>query len=176
MKIDKERGFTFFFTENDALSNWYLRDFVVKGKTFNCMESFMMFSKAMLFKDQQVADEILTITGKDCQKRQKAAGRKVSGFVEEIWLAKREDIVTAGLIHKFTQHPDLKAILLSTKGTILVEASPYDGIWGVKMGQNDPNIYFPERWRGQNLLGKCLTRARDFIIKRDNELSTGLAM
>ncbi len=36
-----------------------------------------------------------------------------------------------GLIEKFTQNTQLKKSLIDTTDAILVEASPYDTIWGI---------------------------------------------
>lgn len=46
---------------------------------------------------------------------------------------------------------------------ILVEASPYDGIWGIKMAETDENAHNPLKWRGQNLLGFALVEVRDAL-------------
>lgn len=177
MKI--ANGYTLFFSAQDAFSNWYLRDFKVKNITFNCMEQYMMYSKAMLFGDTVTAQKILDTTGPRCQQRQKDLGKQVAPFVEEVWISKRERIVTAGLIAKYSQHKDLKDLLISTDGTILVEASKYDDTWGAGRDENDPRIFDPSQWRGKklNLLGKCTTVARDFLIRKDREMamSSGLS-
>jgi hypothetical protein len=44
-----------------------------------------------------------------------------------------------------------------------VEASPYDGIWGIKMGQTNEYVRNPLEWKGQNLLGFALMEVRDEI-------------
>lgn len=64
---------------------------------------------------------------------------------------------------KFGQNPELKEFLLGTGHQVLVEASPYDNIWGVKLGPNDPCIPDPHNWRGKNLLGFALMTARDIL-------------
>jgi hypothetical protein len=43
----------------------------------------------------------------------------------------------AGLIEKFLQNPELKDALLDTKYAILIEASPYDKIWGIGLNEKD---------------------------------------
>lgn len=54
--------------------------------------------------------------------------------------------------------------LLDTAPTLLVEASPFDRVWGVGLGADNPRIDDPASWRGSNLLGKILTKLRDELI------------
>ena len=91
-------------------------------------------------------------------------GAKVKNFDDVVWKANREKIVTAGSRAKFTQNADLLALLLATKGTTLVEASPYDRIWGIGLAATSPKAQDPKTWRGQNLLGKILTQLRDELL------------
>lgn len=44
---------------------------------------------------------------------------------------------------------------------LLVEASPYDTLWGVGLVANDPRIGDEKNWRGENWLGQVLTRMRE---------------
>ena len=39
-----------------------------------------------------------------------------------------------------------------------------DRIWGVGLSAEDPRIQDPATWRGQNLLGKVLTRLREDLL------------
>lgn len=55
----------------------------------------------------------------------------------------------------------LGRFLEHTGETVLVEASPFDGIWGIKMSEDNSDIYTPEKWNGQNLLGFVLMDVRD---------------
>ena len=72
-------------------------------------------------------------------------------------------IVYNGNYLKFTQNKKLKDYLKSTGNSILVEASPYDAVWGVKMSMDNDDILYPEKWNGQNLLGFALMQVRDDI-------------
>jgi ribA/ribD-fused uncharacterized protein len=44
-----------------------------------------------------------------------------------------------------------------------VEASPYDRIWGIGLGAEDPKAKHPSTWQGENLLGFALMDAREAI-------------
>lgn len=152
--------FTFFFTEANPFSQWYPCTFVVDGNTFNCAEQYMMHGKAVLFGDAESARKILAA---DHPRQHKALGRKVTPFDGAKWNAARIEIVRAGNHAKFTQNPDLLAQLLATAGTELVEASPYDKIWGIGLAATDARAQDPAQWKGQNLLGKILTELRDHL-------------
>lgn len=150
--------YTFFFTEASPFSQWYRSAFTVGPYTYNCAEQYMMHGKALLFADPEVGAQILAA---EHPRQHKALGRKVHGFSDERWRAHREQIVLEGNRAKFTQNPELRARLLETAGTELVEASPYDRIWGIGLAASDPRAQDPKTWRGQNLLGKILTRLRE---------------
>lgn len=152
---------TFFFRPECPFSQWYPASFTAGGLTFSCAEQFMMHGKAKLFWDAEAAAEILAAAS---PREHKALGRKVKGFDDQVWKQHREAIVAAGSRAKFTQNEELKEMLLDTRGTTLVEASPFDRIWGVGLSANDPRIDDPKQWRGQNLLGKILTRLRDELL------------
>jgi len=153
--------YTFFFTEASPFSQWYRCGFEVDGHAFTCAEQYMMYGKAQLFADAAVAAEILAA---DHPRQHKALGRKVKGFDDHVWKREREAIVRAGNHAKFTQNPALLELLLATRGTVLVEASPYDKIWGIGLAASDPRAADATKWKGQNLLGKILTALRDDLL------------
>lgn len=92
-----------------------------------------MYRKAILFNDQEIADKVLL---EPVPSKQKALGRKVKGFDNKTWNGVREKIVEEGNWWKFTRpkEGDLRKMLLETGDRLLVEASPYDKIWGVGYG------------------------------------------
>lgn len=153
--------FTFFWGKGTPFSQWKKSSFVHEGITYNCAEQFMMYQKAKLFEDKVSMKAILET--KD-PKEQQEYGRKVSNFDFNLWDLCNEAIVYAGNYCKFTQNPELLKALLATKGTTLVEASPVDTIWGIGLAEDDPLALDRANWRGQNRLGKTLTRLREDII------------
>lgn len=82
------------------------------------------------------------------------------------WDEQSIGLVVAGNVAKFNQHPDLGRYLSGTANRILVEASPVDRVWGIGLAAADPRAEDPARWRGQNLLGFALMRARTQLDKR----------
>ncbi|MCH5204887.1 MAG: NADAR family protein [Oscillospiraceae bacterium] len=146
-----------------CLGQWEDCRFTVDGVEYHTAEQYMMAQKALLFKDEMIRAEIMAANH---PKQYKDLGQKVSGFVQEIWDENRCDIVIRGNVAKFSQNEDLKAFLLNTGERVLVEASPFDKIWGIGMKENDPKAENPTLWNGMNLLGFCLMEVRD-ILRND---------
>lgn len=141
-----------------CLSQWYPCKFTVDGVVYNCAEQFMMAEKARIMGDDETRAEILTLS--DPQKI-KALGRRIKNFDEDKWIKHRMDVVITGNFHKFMEDAELKAFLLGTGNKILVEASPYDTIWGIGMKEDHPDSRNPRLWKGKNLLGFALMNVRN---------------
>ncbi len=142
----------------ECLSQWWQVSFEVAGVTYASAEHYMMAGKSRLFGDAATLAEILRApTPKDA----KALGRKVSPFDGPTWDRECFDIVVQGNLAKFGQNEALRAFLLGTGDKVLVEASPYDRIWGIGMAETTPGAQDPAQWRGRNLLGFALMQARD---------------
>lgn len=145
-------------------SQWAKCDFVDElGVKFNCAEQAMMYHKALVFEDEDAAKAVLN--EKD-PRNQKTIGRTIKNYNDEKWDKVKFDIVMQNNIFKFFQNPGWKELLIYTDGYELVEASPYDKIWGVGLGEDNPLIYDKNNWQGENLLGKAIDKARDIIISR----------
>jgi ribA/ribD-fused uncharacterized protein len=144
----------------ECFSQWFPAPFQIDGRSFATAEHYMMFRKAMLFGDAEVAERILSASSPGAAK---ALGRSVRNFDEALWVERRSDIVVDGNLAKFSQSSRLTAYLLATKDRVLVEASPVDRIWGVGLSADDEHIENPERWRGLNLLGFALMRVREHL-------------
>jgi ribA/ribD-fused uncharacterized protein len=187
LNLSKEE-FTHFWLTSSEFSQWHPSLFKYKDIQFISAEQFMMYSKAKLFKDDDVAQKTLDfnnsnlgqsfingeidakeiISGKErvkswneMMKGMKDLGRHVKGYSEDVWVQKRVPIVSVGSREKYSQNEHLKDKLMSTVGTTLVEASPYDKIYGIGLKKTDAGANDREQWKGLNLLGDILTKLRD---------------
>jgi ribA/ribD-fused uncharacterized protein len=141
-------------------SQWYGANMEINGTKYNTCEQYMMYQKALLFEDEEVANAIMRETN---PREQKALGRKIRNFDDQKWKQNCMRIVYEANLAKFTQNPELKSALLSTGDRILVEASPKDFIWGIGMHYEDEGVDNPENWKGTNLLGQVLTLVKHEI-------------
>lgn len=146
---------------NSCLSQWYNCTFEVNGVQYHTAEQYMMASKARLFGDDDTLQEIMKATN---PREYKALGRKIKGFNSETWDKHKYEIVVDGNKAKFSQNKGLKVLLLSTKDAILVEASPYDKIWGIGLDRETALKGSVDQWQGENLLGCALMEVRDWLL------------
>ncbi|XP_052711593.1 uncharacterized protein LOC128185925 isoform X1 [Crassostrea angulata] len=150
--------FEYFWQKESVFSQWYPSKFVVDGVEYSCAEQYMMQQKAILMDDMETADIIMAL---DAPIEMKQYGRYVKNFSQTLWDQHCTRIVEKGNIAKFSQNDDLKMTLFSTYPKTLVEASPYDKVWGIGLRQNDRRAWNKSTWLGKNLLGEILTRVRD---------------
>ena len=140
-----------------CLSQWYPAAFQIDGIGYPTAEHWMMASKARLFGDNETLAQIL---GSPDPKAAKALGRTVRNFEGGVWDAQARRLVAEGNLAKFGQNAELRTWLLATEEQVLVEASPFDRIWGIGLAATDPRAAHPETWDGQNLLGFALMDVR----------------
>lgn len=157
---------------------WYEAKFTAEGQTFNCCEQYMMWSKAKHFNDSATMTEIMKTKQ---PRKQKQLGRQVQNFNEQEWDKVKFNVVVQGNYYKFTQcvaQPSdvnnringaerlLKEVLLETGIRELVEASPFDRVWGIGFSADAAAVQmrsvtgYRDRW-GENLLGKALMEVRE---------------
>ena len=150
-------------------SNWHPTHFVVKeGRNeleFFNSEQYFMYRKAKTFGDEEIAERILS-EGKN-PKTAKALGRKVKNYDDSVWNEKRYQVMVDANMYKFSQDEKLKALLMNPEfdGKKFVEASPYDGIWGIKCDEATASDD-ESTWNGLNLLGKALDEVRDKLKEK----------
>ncbi len=145
---------------NGYLSNWYLSDFSVDGIQYSSMEQYMMYQKALLFQDMEIAKQILNTSNVG---KIKALGRSVKNYEDIIWNGMRQIIVYQGLLQKFQQNTELKEKLLATQEHLLAECAVQDKIWGIGLSMKDERRLHLDKWQGQNLLGFSLMCVRSAL-------------
>ena len=134
MSTPKE-GPVYFWREtedpNGFLSQWYHYSFTAppafgsdakEPMTFLTMEQYMMYHKAVVFKDADIAKKIMQSAN---PRSQKSLGRKVSNFEAKVWDEFKEKVVEEGNFFKFTQGKekagDMRRKLMETGDRMLVE-------------------------------------------------------
>ena len=120
----------------------------------------VVMQKAVLFKDMEIAEQILAT---DNVGKIKALGRAVKNYEEMLWNGMRQIIVYRGLLQKFDESAALKDKLLATRNSILAECAVQDKIWGTGLSMKDERRLDLKEWQGQNLLGFSLMYVRTVL-------------
>lgn len=154
---------THVFFWGSYLSNFYESPFKDElGQMYYTSEQYFMAQKAIIFNDSKILAQIL-------QKREplacKKLGKMVHNFNPLVWDQHKYQIMIKACTLKFSQNPDILNDLLNTGSKILVEASPYDTIWGIGLKWDDDRVLDQSNWRGENLLGKALMDVRNNLKK-----------
>lgn len=153
---DEEYGF---------LSNWYESHFSINGITYNSMEQYMMYMKALCFNDLETGNMILSTNDVT---EIKSLGRSVKNYNENIWNGVRQVVIYKGLLSKFNQNEDMKKCLLQTGDSFLAECAVKDTIWGIGISMTNPDRLDITKWNGQNLLGYALMIVREDIRRKQS--------
>lgn len=135
----------------------------VKRKFFSSEQCFM-WHKAYHFKDYDIMQKILDLNFKEADSyKAKMLGRQVKAFDEAEWSKVSYNVMLKACLAKYSQNKVLfdKITAPELEGKKFVEASPYDGIWGIKLGEADPRADDESQWQGTNWLGKVLDEVRE---------------
>jgi ribA/ribD-fused uncharacterized protein len=109
------------------------------------LDRHLIAEKNRLFKDEVTREKILAAS---TPPQAKNLGHGVSGFDETTWSHHHFDISVNGNEAKYCQIDEMRRFLQGSGESILVEASPYDAIWGIGLSVSDPAVTNPEYWRG----------------------------
>jgi len=145
---------------NGYLSNWASSPIVIDGLSYNCVEQWIMASKARACGDEAILSQILQSKS---PRKQKGLGRSIDDkLVRRFWTLQRKwEAQVTGVGAKFKQNEHLAIKLLRTGSKRIGEASPSDRVFGIGLAPSDPAAQDPQNWRGLNLLGKALMCIRD---------------
>lgn len=148
-----------FFSGQHPFSQFHHASFRIDHNIFPTAEHWMMYAKARMFEDPESAEAVLAAQTPLVAKR---IGRSVKNFDAALWSNRAMVIVAIGSLAKYTQNPTLLAPLLNTGERPLLEASPYDRIWGI--GINEKDLAAGRPWTGRNQLGQVLMAVRHHLI------------
>jgi ribA/ribD-fused uncharacterized protein len=166
----ENKDFTFFWS--GPFSNFYTTYFVDSDNiSYNCSEQYYMAKKALFFKDFEVYKLIMDEKN---PKNQKKLARTIKNYSDKEWYGgsiPAKKYMFEGNFLKYSQNEKLKNLLLETSPTRLVEASPYDTIWGVGLSEQSILIHSPSSWRGKNWLGDILTEIREKIKREEKKFT-----
>lgn len=145
-------GFLFFWGDESPFSNWY-----PIGDYSNTSEHFFMTKKAEFFGDFEA---VASIKAANHPRLAKKIGRQIKKFDQKLWDKAKLAAMIQALMWKWGQCEQFRRALLESGKLTIVEASPYDRIWGI--GFTEQNALIPANranW-GENLLGKSLMITR----------------
>ena len=101
-KTDSALVFGGSLSDHHELSNFFKCSAKYKGKTFNCVEQCYQWSKATFFRDYKNTRAFI---GTKDPSTQVFLSKHFSGFVKQIWQAKRDDLMEELINCKFSQNP-----------------------------------------------------------------------
>lgn len=125
-------------------SNFSAHKVALDGKMWKTSEHYYQAQK---FSDEELQTKVrLTKTPGEAAKM----GRDMSLPLREDWEVVKDDVMRKVVNAKFTQHRDLRKMLLDTGDEYLIEASFRDAYWG--WGKDK---------KGKNMLGRILMEVRE---------------
>nr|MBP3598860.1 NADAR family protein [Eubacterium sp.] len=147
------------YEEYGCFSNWYRADFENARRKFSSVEQYMMYQKAVLFREYGLAEKILATN--DPAKIKKLGRSHMKRFDADVWDKISKQVVKRGVRAKFEQNEELLEMLLATGDAVLAECSRNDRKWGIGVGIRETNRYDTSTWCGKNLLGRVLMEVRE---------------
>jgi len=136
--------------EYGCFSNFAPYPITLKGKSWPTSEHYFQAQK---FAETE-HEEAIRLANSSMVAAQMGRDRKRR--LRDDWEAVKDDIMREALEAKFTQHPDLRALLLATGSAQLVEHTSNDRYWA---DGGDGN--------GLNMLGQLLMSLRAELCERD---------
>ena len=130
--------------EFGCFSNFAAYPVELDGKVWPTSEHYFQAQK---FAGTEFEDEIRRIKSPMMAAR---AGRDRGKPLREDWELVKDEVMRRAVLAKFTQHAELRDILLSTGDAVLVEHTRNDSYWG-DGGDG----------RGRNMLGQILVSVRE---------------
>lgn len=127
------------------------------------MEHYLAFQRAIVTDNETLVERALQCSDPMDAKAMLNSLRK--NHLQE-WEVVREKTALEGPRAKFTQNKQLHSYLISLGNLRLGEATQ-NGVWGVGLTLDDPNILDIGKWHASgNLLGNLLMKVRKELISK----------
>jgi hypothetical protein len=143
-------GMTIFFYKvcepYGCFSNFSPHSIELEGYTWLTSEHYYQAQKFVGTPHAHLCGQIRTAPSPD---RAAELGRNLKYRPRENWDVVKVEVMYKAVFTKFSTHPDLANLLLSTNQELIIENSPTDAYWGCGPDGN-----------GQNQLGKILMQVR----------------
>lgn len=149
----------YFMGEGSTFSNFCTKyPIEVEGKHYLCNEQYIVREKAMLFKDTEVAAEVMAL---DEPREMYNLGKRIRSFNQAKWKTERDSIIRRCNEIKYGTHEEARNELLATGDKLIAEATA-DLYWGIGMPIMHPELMSKE-WEGENAMGRILQEVRDYF-------------
>lgn len=135
--------------EYGEFSNFAAYPIKIKGKTYPTSEHYFQAMKFSSAKDQKEVRTAKT----PMLAAQKGRDRKRK--LKRHWESMKDNVMREAVLQKFTQHKELKELLLSTGDSKLIEHTNRDSYWG-DGGDG----------KGKNKLGQILMQVRTTLSEK----------
>lgn len=133
-------------------------DTAEKAWSFPSSEHLFMFLKALCMQDGASAVAIYNAATPAAAKK---LGRQVAPYDDALWEACGPACMLQAVLAKARSCPPMRTALLATGDRVIAEASARDCKWGVGLSLSKAET--GACWRGINLLGEALVRAREIL-------------
>jgi hypothetical protein len=143
--------------ENKEFSNFYETKFTLDGVVYNSAEHAYQAIKAKTFGDEEHFKKI--VKAKSAQSA-KSFGKKVVGYKDEVWAAKKDEVMKSVMRAKFTQNLEIRKKLMDTDGKTLANSDSRDKYWGTGTSASTTMAKDSSKWKGENKLGKFIMDLR----------------
>jgi len=131
-----------------CFSNFSKHEVDLDGKVWPTSEHYFQAKK---FQSEEIQETIRKASSPGDAKQ---LGRNRSYPLRKDWEEVKDDLMFKVCLAKFSQHPELKKIILGTGDSKLVEHTSNDNYWG---DGGDGS--------GKNMLGQTLMKVREALVK-----------
>jgi ribA/ribD-fused uncharacterized protein len=166
---EEEENFVIFFSpadeEHGLLSPDTMVDFVFNSTQYNSLMQAYQAERVAILGKKELRVAILKSRSPT---QMRIIGSKVVGQVEdprELWVNILKSLVS--------QHPRFGDAVTATGDATLVFADPRDGVLGIGIPVEDPQVTDREAWKGTNLLGQAWQAVRTSLKEAPVEVQKG---